>query len=48
MDAKHAASLGRRYLIQFKTSSGGGPLWIWHIIEVPGRFVLMTLAGRVG
>ena len=45
MDAEHAASLGRRYLIKFEEDTlRPRPLWIRLIIEFAGTFVLVTVA----
>jgi aquaporin Z len=49
MDAKHAASLGRRYLIRFEEDTlRSRPLWIRLIIEFVGTFVLVTVAAGAG
>jgi aquaporin Z len=49
MDAEHAASLGRRYLIQFEEDTlRPRPLWIRLIIEFVGTFVLVTVAAGSG
>src|SRR6201981_3355527 len=49
MDAKHAASLGRRYLIRFEEDTlRSRPLWIRLIIEFVGTFVLVTVAAGSG
>jgi aquaporin Z len=45
MDAEHAASLGRRYLIRFEEDTlRQRPLWIRLIIESLGTFILVTVA----
>jgi len=47
--ADHAASLGRRYLIQFEEDTlRERPLWIRLIIEFLGTFVLVTVAAGSG
>jgi hypothetical protein len=44
MDAEHAASLGRRYLIRFEEDTlRSRPLWIRLVIEFVGTLVLVTL-----
>ena len=49
MDADHAASLGRRYLIKFEEDTlRPRPLWIRLIIEFAGTFVLVTVAAGSG
>ena len=49
MDADHAASLRRRYLIQFEEDTlRPRPLWIRLIIEFLGTFVLVTVAAGSG
>ncbi len=49
MDADHAASLRRRYLIQFEEDTlRPRPLWIRLIIEFLGTFVLVTVAAGAG
>ncbi len=49
MDAEHAASLRRRYLIQFEEDTlRPRPLWIRLIIELAGTFVLVTVAAGSG
>jgi aquaporin Z len=49
MDTDHAASLGRRYLIQFEEDTlRQRPLWIRLIIEFLGTFVLVTVAAGAG
>ena len=49
MDAEHAASLRRRYLIQFEEDTlRPRPLWIRLIIEFLGTFVLVTVAAGSG
>ena len=49
MDAEHAASLGRRYLIRFEEDTlRQRPLWIRLIIEFLGTFVLVTVAAGSG
>ena len=49
MDADHAASLGRRYLIRFEEDTlRQRPLWIRLIIEFLGTFVLVTVAAGSG
>ena len=49
MDAEHAASLGRRYLIRFEEDTlRQRPLWIRLIIELLGTFVLVTVAAGAG
>src|SRR5215470_13218539 len=49
MDAEHAASLGRRYLIRFEEDTlRPRPLWIRLIIEFLGTFVLVTVAAGSG
>ena len=49
MDAEHAASLGRRYLIRFEEDTlRPRPLWIRLIIEFVGTFVLVTVAAGSG
>jgi len=49
MDAEHAASLRRRYLIQFEEDTlRPRPLWIRLIIEFVGTFVLVTVAAGSG
>ena len=49
MDADHAASLGRRYLIKFEEDTlRPRPLWIRLIIEFLGTFVLVTVAAGSG
>ncbi len=49
MDAEHAASLGRRYLIKFEEDTlRPRPLWIRLIIEFLGTFVLVTVAAGSG
>jgi aquaporin Z len=49
MDAEHAASLGRRYLIKFEEDTlRPRPLWIRLIIEFAGTFVLVTVAAGSG
>jgi len=49
MDAEHAASLGRRYLIRFEEDTlRSRPLWIRLIIEFVGTFVLVTVAAGSG
>ena len=45
MDAAHADSLGRRYLIRFEEDTlRQRPLWIRLIIEFLGTFILVTVA----
>src|SRR5579862_3096245 len=49
MDAEHAASLGRNYLIRFEEDTlRPRPLWIRLIIEFIGTFVLVTVAAGSG
>jgi aquaporin Z len=49
MDAEHAASLRRRYLIQFEEDTlRPRPLWIRLIIEFLGTFILVTVAAGSG
>jgi aquaporin Z len=49
MDAEHAQSLGRRYLIRFEEDTlRQRPLWIRLIIEFLGTFVLVTVAAGAG
>jgi len=49
MDAEHAQSLGRRYLIRFEEDTlRQRPLWIRLIIEFLGTFVLVTVAAGSG
>ena len=49
MDAEHAASLGRRYLIRFEEDTlRSRPLWIRLIIEFVGTLVLVTVAAGSG
>ncbi len=49
MDAEHAASLGRRYLIKFEEDTlRPRPLWIRLIIEFVGTVVLVTVAAGSG
>ena len=49
MDAEHAASLGRRYLIRFEEDTlRPRPLWIRLIIEFLGTFILVTVAAGSG
>ena len=49
MDAEHASSLGRRYLIRFEEDTlRQRPLWIRLIIEFLGTFVLVTVAAGSG
>ena len=49
MDAEHAASLRRRYLIRFEEDMlAPRPLWIRLIIEFVGTFVLVTVAAGAG
>ncbi len=49
MDAEHAASLRRRYLIQFEEDTlRPRPLWIRLIIEFLGTLVLVTVAAGSG
>ncbi len=49
MDAEHAASLERRYLIRFEEDTlRQRPLWIRLIIEFLGTFVLVTVAAGSG
>ena len=49
MDAEHAASLGRRYLIKFEEDTlRPRPLWIRLIIEFLGTFILVTVAAGSG
>ena len=49
MDADHAASLGRRYLIKFEEDTlRPRPLWIRLIIEFLGTFILVTVAPDPG
>ncbi len=49
MDAEHAASLQRRYLIRFEEDTlRQRPLWIRLIIEFLGTFVLVTVAAGSG
>ena len=49
MDAEHAASLGRRYLIRFEEDTlRPRPLWIRLIIEFLGTFILVTVAAGAG
>jgi len=49
MDAEHAQSLGRRYLIRFEEDTlRERPLWIRLIIEFLGTFVLVTVAAGAG
>jgi aquaporin Z len=49
MDAEHAQSLGRRYLIRFEEDTlRERPLWIRLIIEFLGTFVLVTVAAGSG
>jgi aquaporin Z len=49
MDAEHAASLRRRYLIRFEEDTlRPRPLWIRLIIEFLGTFVLVTVAAGSG
>jgi aquaporin Z len=49
LDAEHAASLRRRYLIQFEEDTlRPRPLWIRLIIEFVGTFVLVTVAAGSG
>ncbi len=49
MDAEHAASLRRRYLIRFEEDMlPPRPLWIRLIIEFLGTFVLVTVAAGSG
>jgi len=49
MDAEHAASLGRRYLVRFEEDTlRQRPLWIRLIIEFLGTFVLVTVAAGAG
>jgi glycerol uptake facilitator-like aquaporin len=46
---RHAASLGRRYLIRFEEDTlRQRPLWIRLIIEFLGTFVLVTVAAGAG
>ena len=49
MDAEHAASLRRRYLIKFEEDTlRPRPLWIRLIIEFLGTFILVTVAAGSG
>jgi aquaporin Z len=49
MDAEHAASLRRRYLIRFEEDTlAPRPLWVRVIIEFLGTFVLVTVAAGAG
>ena len=49
MDAAHADSLRRRYLIRFEEDTlRQRPLWIRLIIEFLGTFVLVTVAAGAG
>ncbi len=49
VDAEHAASLRRRYLIRFEEDTlRQRPLWIRLIIEFLGTFVLVTVAAGSG
>jgi aquaporin Z len=49
MDATHADSLGRRYLIRFEEDTlRSRPLWIRLIIELLGTFILVTVAAGSG
>src|SRR5215471_1852316 len=49
MDAAHADSLGRRYLIRFEEDTlRQRPLWIRLIIEFLGTFILVTVAAGSG
>jgi Glycerol uptake facilitator and related permeases (Major Intrinsic Protein Family) len=49
MDAEHAASLRRRYLIRFEEDTlRPRPLWIRLIIEFVGTVVLVTVAAGSG
>jgi aquaporin Z len=49
MDAEHAESLGRRYLIGFEEDTlRQRPMWIRLIIEFLGTFVLVTVAAGSG
>ena len=49
VDAGHAASVGRRYLIQFEEDTlRQRPLWIRLIIEFLGTFILVTVAAGSG
>ena len=49
MDADHAASLGRRYLIKFEEDTlRPRPLWIRLIIEFLVTFILVTVAAGSG
>src|ERR1700687_3236472 len=49
MDAEHAASLGRRYLIKFERDTlRHAPLWIRLIMEYGGTFILVTVAAGSG
>jgi aquaporin Z len=49
MDAEHAASLGRRYLVRFEEDTRRPrPLWIRLIIEFLGTFILVTVAAGSG
>jgi aquaporin Z len=49
MDAAHADSLGRRYLIEFeKDTLRPRPLGIRLIIEFLGTFILVTMAAGSG
>ena len=49
MDAAHADSLGRLYLIRFEEGTlRQRPLWIRLIIEFLGTFVLVTVAAGAG
>ena len=48
-DAKHAASVGRNYLVRFEEDTlRPRPLWIRLIIEFLGTFVLVTVAAGAG
>jgi aquaporin Z len=49
MDAGHAASLRRRYLIRFEEDTLRlRPLWIRLIIKFVGTFILVTAAAGSG
>src|SRR6516162_10522634 len=49
MDAEHADSLRRRYLVRFEEDTlRQRPLWIRLIIEFLGTFVLVTVAAGAG
>src|SRR3974390_1673583 len=49
MDAEHAASLGRRYLVRFEEDTlRQRPLSIRLMIEFLGTFILVTVAAGAG